>query len=241
VAPLPVEQRAFNWSRVISRESLEDEVKSINIELGRQITTSAGFRGDARIVRGEFSVLAVLWGVIAEYDRPVRWQAESPHARDLFARAAANGQTGSNQAFQEAQQRLADLQQLVQGDGLSATQASERAADWGRIGDRPALMERLRIAEEERLAFSVASASELRSQKRLLRHEAEIVAMVAQVLTREGLPDADDADYLAFCRRLQHAALEIVEAVEREDHASVRRAASEVSKSWSVCHEQYRG
>jgi hypothetical protein len=236
------ERTVHAWVRIISRESLEDEVKSIAIELGKLITTPSSFRDGAhQIARREFSMLAVLMAVIGEYDGEVRWQRDAPQARDLFARAAANAKAGSLAAFQQAQQRLADLQQLVRGDRLAADQTSARTTDWGTIVDRLPLMDRLRIAEEEGLATGTESLSELRARGDRLRHEAELMALIAEVLTRGGMPDAEDADYTALSRQLQQAALAIVEGVKREDLESARRAIGEVNQSCNACHERYRG
>ena len=67
-----------------------------------------------------------------------------------------------------------------------------------------------------------------------------MVAAIAEVLQQEGLEDAGDEDYDAFCRQLQQAAQEVIQAVQQADFEQAERAAGEMSKSCSECHELYR-
>jgi hypothetical protein len=236
----PADQ-VHTWSNVIARESLEGEVKAIHIELAAQGLTPGKFReGGNEMVGRSFSLLATLFAVIAEYDGEVRWKAEAPRARDLFARAAANSQVSSPQAFHEAQQRLSDLRQLVLG-GWPAADGASRTADWAAVGDRALLMHRLRISDEERLPASMVSVPEFRRRRDVLLHEAQIVGLIAEVLTRDGMPDAEEADYANLSRQLRRSALDMAGAVNREDHGAARRATAAVNQSCNDCHERYRG
>ena len=182
----------------------------------------------------------MLFAVIGEYDGEVRWKDNAPMARDRFARAAANAKVSSIQAYNEAQQRKLDLQTLVRGGSLDGSTSTEPRAAWDRVCDRAPLMERLDTCYEQRLAPWMASAADFKSKADDIRREAELLRLVAEVLTREGMEEADDDDYAAYCRQLGQAAQSVLDALQREDYKSVRRALTEIRQACDRCHDDYR-
>ena len=64
--------------------------------------------------------------------------------------------------------------------------------------------------------------------------------MIAESLTREGMEDGDDDDYAEYCRRLQEAARQIIDAAKQQDHVKARKAAGAMKQSCDACHEVYR-
>ena len=231
----------YRWSAIVSADTLEDEVKALQISVDALLTTPARFSsGGFREVRREFSELAMLFAVIGEYDGNVRWKEIAPVARDRFARAAANAKVSSLQAFNEAKQRKLDLQTLVRGGTLDGSTSTGPRAAWDRVCDRAPLMERLDMCYEQRLAPWMASVAEFKSKADDIRREAELLRLVAEVLTREGMEQADDDDYAAYCRQLGKAAQSVLDALQREDYQSVRRAETEIRRACDRCHEDYR-
>jgi hypothetical protein len=158
----------------------------------------------------------------------------------LFARAAANCKVGTTQAFSEAKARKTDLQDLVGGNGLRERRGDPQP-DWPAVTDRAPLMQRLKLAHQDRLQPWVGSAAEFKKQGDELAHEAQIVAAMMEVLKEKGMEDAADAEYTAFCNQLQQAAREVSAAVRSASYEEARRAVGEMEKSCSSCHELYQG
>src|SRR5690606_23492973 len=68
------DEGAFAWSKLISPETLEDEVKAHKALVDESVNTPGPFKGGSnRDARVQFSTLAVLFAIIAEYDGRVRW------------------------------------------------------------------------------------------------------------------------------------------------------------------------
>ncbi len=237
----PTSNAIFHWSTIVSDQTLEDEVKSLQIAIDAKVTTPGRFSSGAfKELRRDFSELAMLFAVIGEYDKRVRWKDDAPVARDLFARAAANAKVSSIQAFNEAKQRKFDLQNMVRGGTLDATSTAERKASWEHVCDRGPIMKTLTIRYEEGIALWTANATEFKKNQAGIRREAEMLRLVAEVLTREGMEDADDEDYAAHCRELDKAAASVLEALDNDDPQGARQAAAAISKSCDRCHEDYR-
>jgi hypothetical protein len=238
--PVPTGGGGAGWSQFISAEVIEDEVKRTKLKIDQQVTTPGKFAGGIyRDARRWFAVLAVLYGIAAEYDGDVRWQQQAAEARDLFARTAANAKVGTIQVFNEVRKRQEDLQALLSGGSLAGNPA-ETVADWSQVCHRPPLMQRLKEAHEQRLMPWTASQAEFNKQLDDVRHEAEIVAALSEVMTKEGIEFSDDDDYVDFSIRMRNAAREIVEATLESQHDKARKAVGEIGKACSECHESFR-
>jgi hypothetical protein len=229
------------WSRWISASTLEDEIKSIKQEIDRSLTTPSEFAGRGhKTVRREFTVLAMLLAIIAEYDGDVRFKREAAAARDVFARTANNAKAGGNiNVFQEARQRKSDLNDLLNGAPLAAA-GGDQPADWAVVVARAPLMQRLEGTFQNRLSPALANADEFARSTGTVRHAAELISAIAATLTRPGVDDADDPTYAGFAAGMQGAAAEIVEAVKLKSYDQARAAAGKIDKACSQCHEAYR-
>lgn len=234
------ESSGFAWSQLISASTIENEIKAIKPRVEDSVKTAGHFKGRGYLeARREFSIAAVLFAIIADYDGEVRWKKSAPIARDALARVAANAKVGTTPVYREAKQRILDLDDLIRGSTLAGNPNWD-AIDWGELFDRGPLMLRLEQSHQERLAKWLASKREFNAQRERIVHEAELVAMLAQVLATEGMQDADDDEYTSYCEMLREASQAVIDAVNRNDYDSARQSAGEIYKSCSECHELYR-
>jgi len=228
------------WSQVVSAAVLEDEVKRLAAEVAADTRTASEFKstGQKRL-RPTFSTLAVVFGVIGQFDGPVRWQAEAPGLRDECARAARNLKAASEATLREAKSRGEELAALVRGERVEVP-AAEIEAPWAELVDRRALMSRLETAERDRLRPALANRATFAQQRGEVAHEAALLRLLAGVIRAEGFEYADDEafrehadDFAARCRQL-------LAATEADDFEKARAALTELSKSCDRCHGDFR-
>jgi hypothetical protein len=232
--------KEFRWSTVISRETIEDEIKRLSRQLDDSITQSATFAsGGYQEARQQFSMLAALFAIVDEYDGDIRWKSSAAAARDRFAYAASIAKVGTVQVFNAAKKSRSALADLIRGDQLAA-ELNDRGT-WIDSLDRSTFMQRLEQAQQGVIEPALASATEMKSQRNSLINEAEIVAAVSQILLHEGMDESDDEQYAQFCRDLQQGAAAVVRAVKQNDYHSATQASGMMSKSCSNCHETFRG
>ncbi|EKK01987.1 protein containing DUF1559 [Rhodopirellula baltica SH28] len=228
------------WGKIVSPLSLEDEIKRIKLRYDSVITTPGAFNGggyqDARL---NLTVLATLFAVVSDHKEDVRWKSDAHTARDVMARTARNSAAGSTQVYNEAKLRKADLQDLVSGAGITATQKSEKINEWHMIADRSPLME---YAEQllDTLGDHTRDAATTQENLDAVKREAELLAMLGEVLVQEGMDDYDDPDYAELSRAMTTSSSGVVSAIDRQDWDGVRSAVGDVTQSCAVCHEQYR-
>jgi hypothetical protein len=228
------------WSKLIDAETIETEIKRLAQEVAKDVTAPAQFKGGGyKDCRREFSAIAALFAVAAEYDGDVRWKDGAPSLRDVFARAARNCKVGTDQTYQEASQRKQDLADLVGGNRPKPSDA-EKKADWSQVADRPPLMQRLKIAQQDRLQKWLASKEDFAAHRDEIKHESQLAATLADIITREGYEYWDDETYAGYARDLQQAESEIAAAVDLDNFEQARQAFGKASKSCANCHEGYR-
>lgn len=230
----------FAWSKIISATTLEDEIKASKKVVDEEVSTPAKFAGNGyKVARKQFSVVAMMFAIIGEYDGEVRWKADAPAARDLFARTAGNCKVGTIQVFNEAKLRKADIEDLLGGSGLK-DRAGEKKATWSMVTDRAPLMQRLEVSCQERMQPWLGSKGEFADHSEEILHEAQLSAAFSEVLMKEGMEDADDDDYKAFAERMKKASLDIVDAVKSNNYDKASAAMGEINKSCTECHQSYR-
>jgi hypothetical protein len=231
----------YGWSKIISPETIEDEVKSIAKTLGQVITTPQQFAGGAnKVANIHFSTLAVMFGIIAEYDGEVRWKKVAPGARTLFAKAGFGSRVSSPEAYNQARNTKQALDELISGGTIQVTAAETKAKWKDEVAYRPPLMQRLKMAHEDRLLPWTANPGEFRKHNEEVLREAEILAALADVISREGYEYADDDTYVDYCKRLKQGGLDLAAAVRQKNADAARKAAGEISKACAACHDGYR-
>jgi len=229
------------WSRLISATTIEDTIKSLKLQVDKEITTPSEFAGKGhKLARRDYSLLAMLFGIAGEYDGDVRWKKDAPAARDAFARSAANFKVGTPQAFQEAKLRKDELSDLVGGSSPFAGKEADTKAPWASVAGRAPLMQYLEAAWEPRLKPALADKAQFTAKGDTILKDAELFAAIGEVLAKEGMPDADSDEYKAFSAKLRDGSKQILDAVKLKNYEQASSASATIGKACAECHENYR-
>ena len=230
----------FTWSALVSEETLTDEIKDMKSVLVGTVASQSDFKGGGYDkAREAFSAAALAFGVIAAYDQEIRWKKDAETARDLFARVGSNCKVGTDQSFNESKLRVADLESLL--DGIAPTARADREEDfrWSQVAGRPALMSRLESADATLAAASASKADFDKAVERVLR-DAEIVAVIGEVIQQADYEYFDDDTYRGYASTMRDAALRLRNAAQKKDYETARAALGALKKSCDSCHGDYR-
>lgn len=231
----------YPWSELIDADTIESEIKRQVAPLGPLVATPSTFKGGGyRECRDRFNTLAVLFAVAGDYDESVRWQDSAGTLSHAFARASANCKVGTDQSFREAQMRVQDLGELVRGGRPSLPTPPASDDTWEMKADRTPIMVRMEGALNKQISPNLSNARDLASHGEELRHEAQVLAMLAQVLTQEGLPDAGDDTYDGYAQQLRDGGKSLVVAIDQENFDAARAALGIMSQACAACHDEYR-
>lgn len=237
----PATGGSFKWSTLVSGDTLVDEIKQARAASKTAISKVSDFKaGGYKKVRVAFGSAAAAFGVIAAYDKDVRWKSDAAAARDLIARAGLNCKVGTDQTFNEVKDRVADLDTLLEGSALVSKPDREEDFLWSQVADRPGLMMRLGAAEGIAAAAASSKSEFVRQVDRII-HESEVTAMLAEILQQRDFADHDDDEYRGHAAAMRAAALQLREAAEKKDHEAAQQAVGNLKKSCDSCHAGYRG
>jgi hypothetical protein len=230
----------FAWSKLIAADNLESEVKSLSKLLDTAVKSPNEFKGGGfKSSRREFTNLAAMFGIIAEYDGDVRWQKQGAALRDAFGRAGKNCKVGTDATYAEAQRRAEELAELIRGTN-APMDAGTPDNNWSETADRAPLMERLEIARTERLKPWTGAKNDFTPHQEEIIHEASLVAALSEVIKHSGYDFAEDEGYQKYVKNLQTAAIEATTAAQQNDFPATQAAISALGQSCDQCHGDYR-
>jgi len=232
-------QGQFAWSKIISRTTIEDEIKAIQNSLANDITTPIKFKSDYAKINQSFTMLSMLFAIIREYDGEVRWKEHGANAQASFAVAAANSRVGTIQAYNSCKRRRDLLTELVRGGSFADDEKPMVDMDWSKVVDRSPLMKRLEESMNQ-IKTLTSSRGEFSGNSETLMRELEIVSAIGLVLNRENMTDADDDGYAAFATMMQQSASKGALATKNGDFDGASKAANLIGQSCADCHSEWR-
>lgn len=236
----PANDGGFAWSRLISAEDLESEVKALAKSLAPAVATASEFKGGGfKTSRREFTNLSAMFGIIGAYDGKVRWQTQGAALRDAFGRAGRNCKIGTDGVYAEAKLRAEELTDLIRGDAPKSAPGT-MDFQWAESADRSPLMERLELARTERLKPWTGSKREFTAHRSEIVHEASLVAAYAEIIKHPSYDFAEDESFVAYVAALQGAALEAADAAKKNEFDRVQSAVGALGQSCDNCHGDFR-
>jgi hypothetical protein len=228
------------WSKLISPEAIEDEIKAQQIRLREAVSSPARFKaGEYQNARVHLGILTALFAIDAEHDQPVRWKRDAPAVRDALARAASATGVGSNEAYQEVEARAQDLEGLIRGNPC-ALPAPTQTWDWSKFSERAGLMKRLEQAQKKGLAGVGARGSNLGRSADEWSREAQLIAALAEIIGREEQDASEAKAYREHADAMRSGALTLREAIERKNAEQMRTSLMEIGKACDACHAGFR-
>lgn len=229
-----------NWSRLITRESIEDEVKLIQRKLQPITRSPSGFNSKLADARQQFSMLSTLFGIVHEYDKDVRWKKYAVAAQQGFAEVAEKSRTASRPTFELARRRTEDLAELIRGGTIEIPENAAGKIKWPKVASRRALMVQLEQQLQAVLKPSISSEQEFKDRRDDTLRQANIVAAIANVLVQNGMDEADDDGYVAFAKVMESAATDLTDAINNNEFEPASAAVNRIEQSCTDCHAEWR-
>lgn len=233
---------AVAWSKIIEPDYVLAEIKSYQQPVAEDVKSLSEFKGGGyKKSRVSYSMLGLMFGIIAEYDGDVRFKKDALGARELFGRVSMNLKVSTDQAFNESKARAEDLAALIRGDSIQSPPNIDPKVKWQeKVANRPPLMTRLNTSTEERLNKAMSDAGAFAKSGDMVMHEAQVIAAIAAAIQREGYGSADDDTYLQYARDMQKSATEISNAVKSKNYDAARAAFGAIKQKCDECHGAYR-
>ena len=88
--------------------------------------------------------------------------------------------------------------------------------------------------------IDASDARSLKANAEDLLHEAQLMALMAEVIMQPGFDYYDDESYAGHSAQLRDASVALSQAVETENFEAARQAIGNMSKACSNCHDEWR-
>lgn len=229
------------WNELIDADILTAEVKRIVNNLPTLTRNSALFKASKHNdCRRELTMLAALFKVIAEYPGEVRWQPNAAAMARRCVSAAESCDEVSANTLATVEETHALLEELLRGQTPNSSD-SDSDTEAASVPAFAPLMKRMEIATEETLPLQLVRQREFRKTSQSVAEEAQLLAMLSEVIRDETYGYADDETYQGHADKLRDAAVRLRSAATAQDFAKAVEAAAGVSQSCANCHADYRG
>lgn len=228
------------WSGWIAADVLEDEVKRtiqglVRFEQASRLTASQ--KSKRRVTY--LAHLALLFGVVGDYDQAVRWKSQGRAISADLAKSLRQHLDTPVVQPDRVQELVFQLQDLVRGARWPGRATG--SATWDARVHRPTVMRRMEIAFAKSIKPASVDRADAKSDAARVRHECQVLACLAQSLCAPGVEYRDEEDYAVYCQTLLGAAQRVQQALERDDVDTVRGAVKEIQRACDDCHQNYRG
>ncbi len=142
--PAPAAAGSVAWSKLIEPDIIIAEIKSYQNTVAEDVKSLSGFKGGGyKNSRISYSMLGLMFAIIAEYDGDIRFKKDALAARELFGRVSMNLKVSTDQAFNESKARAEDLAALIRGDTIPNPPNIDPKVKWQeKVANRPPLMTR---------------------------------------------------------------------------------------------------
>lgn len=242
----PVLEQVPQWSKVVSADTIREEIAALRWELPKHFSDSGKFqRGGYKVVRRRATELAMLFGIVAQYDQDdaFEWTRHQVAVACGGYATVARNKTGTGIRVhklleiiaEKATERLDDPRDLP-----PAKVVDHEPGGWEKICDRAPLMQRLDEIYQHELSPRLEDSREFAVAHEKVKHYAEVVAAIATVLHQPSMPEADDDDYRDFAKPLTEHARRLGQAAESGDYQRASHHLRMLSQTCSECHRAYR-
>lgn len=228
------------WSKIASRDVIEDEIKSLHQELQSSITTPSGFNSKFREVRQKLEMLSMLFGVIHEYDQEIRWKKYAGSFQLTLAETSLKIRTPNRPTFQAARATKDDLGELIRGGGVTVKDDLPTRLSWPKVVQRTPIMIQLEEIVGNVLKPAIANEEDFNDRQNELMRNASLVAVMARALTLDGMDDADDDSYVEFAEKMGAVSRQLLLSVRDGEYESSAAAVNKIEQSCADCHEEWR-
>ena len=235
-------KKKVKWSQFITPETIEKEVAVIS-EAAVEDVKNPGFFS-SRGFRGAYvnqSVLAIMFNVAANYDGDMKWKDKGAGLRDLAVAAADSAENKDQAAFEASEASTQAVGKLVKTGNSDALPGVAAIESWQeQVSAFGPIMRRMEDAHRRRLYRWTANQNEFEANAADVKHEAEVLGTLAQVILDKSYDLAGEGDYREFAQALRDACVQTVAAVKENNYEKARAAVAEVNSQCDNCHTNYR-
>ncbi|QGJ71975.1 Hypothetical protein PBC10988_36880 [Planctomycetales bacterium 10988] len=234
--------RTVDWSKWLPADVIQQEVGNL-ADGSQEAVKNEGFFSSRgfRTTLTNATTLAVLYHAAAKQNASVPWKEQALGLRDQAAEASLYSYNQDTEAFEMASKVFQHAMQIKEGAvPAEVPEGNSEAIMADDIADFSGVMRRMEIAQRMKLSRWTANEQEFNSQKDQIRHEAYLLAALAQVMLDKSYPLGEEEDYIGWTQTMRDNALRAAQAAENSDYETARTSIVDINLQCDSCHGTYR-
>jgi hypothetical protein len=229
-----------DWGAVIPAAVLDAEMTDVTNRIKQSLVSVAAYQQSYLSLDPYIHSLAVMAMIAEQHPGDIRWKEHAPVIRELATRMTQLGTLmGGPKGKQAVEEPFVQIVDAFAGSPPSGIEPAEGAL-FSDVADMGALMKRLDIGFNKRLAIEVGDEAALKAKADLVRQEAGVIAALGKVIIQEGYGYAEDDDFKSHAEPMIAAGIQAIEAADSGDFAKFDEAKTRITKSCTDCHRSYR-
>lgn len=228
------------WSKLIAREVLEDEIKAQTGAMAIAVKAKGKFKsGGYKDAALQLSSVATMFGIIALYDSPdVRWKDLAAALRDKVSKAGLACKDGNDESHKLATEASVLLSELVGGGKVELPPAAGTNVPWPNVADLAPLMRRMEQSQMGVIQPGTANAAEFKSVQAKIVREAMFLQAMGHIIQDDGYNEEEE--YKNFAKAMQAGAASLVDAAKQGQFEAAQSAVGQITKSCADCHSKFK-
>lgn len=239
-SPSTESNASADWTKLLPVTVLDNEIKNTSNQLKEKVQTTAAFNGGYLELPPYIATMAAFAHVATLHSEEVRWKEHAPVIRTLGAQMLAEPLRRGAAGFRKLQAEYEPIAEILAGSSPAAPPEIPADVTFVDVAAMSDLMKRLELAQNW-LKVNANSEASLKSNADQVKHEAHVIASLAEIIAAEGYGYFEDEDFLGHSRPMRDAAMSIVDAADSGDFSAYELSSSRIMQSCTECHSDYRG
>lgn len=234
----PAATASADWSEIISRELLQDEVNRLRNSLTNNLNSVGNFNRELLAIQADAAVLAALAGIAGQHEADFTWKEKSKYIRDMAAVIAEAAESRGRPAFEAAEKPFLNILEILNGGTPAELPDSDDATVFSDVSERNLLMKQVKI-NADFLSANISKESEMKDKKEEVIAKATVLAVIGKVVKHEDYVFADEEEYQKYCQMLIEGSLKMAEAANDDNFDAFKSGLDLMNKSCNDCHPKY--
>jgi hypothetical protein len=226
------------WAKLIDADTLMSAIRGVNNDVGRKSRNVAAFKAGVHLdCRREMTLLGALFGVVKTYPGDIRWKDSAPQLEQLCLQAAQGCLQGTDESHAALVEALTQVFDVFRGQSMSDSEVPEEQL----TTEFAPLMQSMEEITEKAIPAFVGKQIDFRKRSQSAARDAQVLAVLSQVIRSEAYGFADDETYQAHADNLRDAAQRLQKAALANEFQESVDAAAAINQACAKCHADYRG
>lgn len=227
----------IDWSKLISAELLQDEIKQVRNRLTTNLRTLGNYNRNIDSIASDGIVLSTLAMIVQAHSGDINWKEKAPNIRNLSYDIYMNAEGTGRSSFDATEKPFVKVMTLMDG-GPAPKEEVEAVVPFSDIADRSSMMQRIEKAANW-LQKDVVSESDMVDKQSDIRREAAVLATLGTIVSLPEYDSAQEEDYKKFIKQLIDNSVAASEATQTDNFEAYQTAISAVHSACGACHQKY--